>query len=344
MARRHIKLRRQSCLVFYPGSSAPPSAHLSAFPLISHLCKLYAPSKLKNLIFHSTHYKDAVMMALHELCFMKKTDGDAEEISAAEVSQLANALTDSLSVAQRRNERGWTLLQTLTRYGKGHGAAECINLLLQAHPQAAHEMTAEGWLPLHFAVRNMDGSAAVAKCVQLLLQANPLAAQDKDPDGMLQLHLAAANAGGSRDAAGCMRLLLQAHPQAAQEKIKGCFPLHAAARSMGGDASAIECAELLLRAHPEATQEGDPDGRLPLHLLAESEARPSLDFVRLLVDAFPQALSAKDKTGRTPLQAAEHWKRMPPDALAELRRFTKNGESFGFQRSSRKRVEVSKAC
>ena len=147
---------------------------------------------------------------------------------------------------------------------------------------------------------------------------------------MLMLHLAAANAGGSRDAAACIRLLLQAHPEAAQKKIKGNLPLHAAARNMGGDASAIECAELLLRAFPAAAQERDPDGCLPLHLLGENEAQPSLDFVRLLVDAFPQALSIKDRTGRTPLQAAEHWNRMPADTLTELRRMTKKGEALAF--------------
>jgi ankyrin repeat protein len=215
------------------------------------------------------------------------------EVTADEVTQMRSALAKNPLLAQELDQYGWAPLQSVMRYGKGDRVSECVRLLLEAYPAAAQEKALEGWLPLHFAVRNMSGRRNALECVQVLLEVYPQAAQEKTPEGWLPLHLAAQHMGG------------------------------------GPNTGAVACTWLLLQAFPAAAQERLPYGTcaLPLHLLAENEARPSPAMVQLLASAFPQALFAKDKKGRTPLQVAQSEGRMPADAVAEMRRLI-NGKLY----------------
>jgi ankyrin repeat protein len=279
-------------------------------------------------LFHAE--TDALTTMLQSIRFMKMTTEDLEDVTVADVSQLSDILRKHPELARKRDKSGWTLLQKLTRYCKGSRVAECVQLLLQAHSAAAQQETPEKMLPLHFVLAYMGGSAGTAECVRLLLKAHPEAARRQTLDGWLPLQIATKHMSCGTDATECLRLLLQEYPAAAKERTAdGLLPLHFLARSVDGSLEAANSMRLLLQAHPLAARE-IAKGFLPLHLLAENDAQPpvSVAIVRLLVAASPRALHTHDKNGCTPLHAAEHWKRLSADALAELRRLTE-GEIQG---------------
>lgn len=244
-----------------------------------------------------------------------------------QLSVLRSAIAKEPLLAQQHSrEDGYTPLQRLLRSGnQSEVATECIQFLLKTHPEATQQADANGWLPLHLAMRYASAGPAT---LQLLIDANPAAAQHKTLNGLLPMHLAVMHIGcGDYVAAECVRLLLKAYPAAAHEPTpSGYQPLHYVAWFMGGDAAAA-CMRMLLEAHPAAAGTKSTSGDLPLHLLAQNEADPPAAVVRVLVDAFPEALSAKDEHGLTPLQTAGLWRRLSAEALAELRRLTEGMSS-----------------
>ena len=192
---------------------------------------------------------------------------------------------------------------------------EVVRRLLEATSAAA--LTAQGWLPLHFAAGN--GSA---EAVRLLLDAAPAAALTADAQGQLPLHEAASS--GSAEA---VRLLLDAAPAAAlRADVDGWLPLHEAA-SVGN----AEAVRLLLEAAPAAAAKGIIAGTLPLDLalvelcrMIENGQAPCLEAARLLLPATPveRALSALEAADEValPLYAdlaactalsPEQWQRVP---------------------------------
>jgi ankyrin repeat protein len=170
-------------------------------------------------------------------------------------------------------------------------------LLVGRWPPSLHVPTPCGRLAIHLAA----ASTAPVEVLQLLVEAHPEALQARDDGGSLPLHLAVARTELDLEV---VRYLVRQRPEAVRERDgRGSLPLHVAVSTrpastvLGGKAEA-GILKALVDAWPQSIHEagggGGPDGLIPLHLAAASDAPLLVVFwlLRLCPDSIRQRPAA----------------------------------------------------
>lgn len=170
-----------------------------------------------------------------------------------------------------------------------HASVRVLQLVLDAHPDAARESDPGGRLPLHLAVTRTDDADQI---VASLLRAFPAGVRSLDVEGLAPLHVAAS----SRASANVVARLLRSSSQEVRLRdLDGQLPLHLAVKH----AAPVEAVVELLRHHPDGAAEHNTGGYLPLHVAEENGA--SSDVVALLLQSNPVAAGQRTRWGRLPL-------------------------------------------
>jgi ankyrin repeat protein len=212
-----------------------------------------------------------------------------EDGAPAEVAEmLMKADRESIT---RKDERGHLPLHVALVYGQTN---DMVRTLLKANPAACAVPAERGSFPLHL-VLNPHFPVTVVKEI---LKEHPKAVFEANNEGLTPLHLAC-----TRGSVECVELILKANPAAAAMYARNRgLPLHVAA-SAGAlgrldPKSASEICQALVHAFPDAATRVDEEGRLPIHLAAESET--GKEVIETLYIAFPGGIHHVDAGGRSP--------------------------------------------
>ena len=212
-----------------------------------------------------------------------------EDGAPAEVAEmLMKADRESIT---RKDERGHLPLHVALVYGQTN---DMVRTLLRANPAACAVPAERGSFPLHL-VLNPHFPVTVVKEI---LKEHPKAVFEANNEGLTPLHLAC-----TRGSVECVELILKANPAAAAMYARNRgLPLHVAA-SAGAlgrldPKSASEICQALVHAFPDGATRVDEEGRLPIHLAAESET--GKEVIETLYIAFPGGIHHVDAGGRSP--------------------------------------------
>jgi len=183
-----------------------------------------------------------------------------------------------------QNEDEETPLDCVLAYGEENGEVVQFLEAQMAYARTAQDVRAMSWLPLHKALHDK----ATLGSIKLLVQANPSALRVIDNQGSLPLHIACESS--STDV---VEYLLELDDTFLNHFDSGRnSPLHYAC--LGGNCRTVT---YLLERNVPSVSEPNNDGKLPFHLLCETEGqvdRDSLEYVDTiwqLLLAHPQTVS-----------------------------------------------------
>lgn len=170
--------------------------------------------------------------------------------------------------AQMANNLGWLPMHIACHFG---ASLEVLRILADAFPASMKSMDKRGRTPLHFALGNVDRPVTPA-AVLLLLSGE--AGRCPDMGGMLPLHYACAY--GASEAV--LNVLLEGNYETITARDnKGRTPLHYAMGNCTRDASPVIVRTLLLHSAHVANMVESEGGFLPLHMLATSAEKLTLE-------------------------------------------------------------------
>lgn len=197
--------------------------------------------------------------------------------------------------ARIRTTKGETALHLLCRQSLAVEHLPCVDLLLQACPDAGTQRDIQhSYTPLHLLC--LTGVRIPFEVVTRLLQANPKAAEIADAEHYLPLHHSCEN--------GCeaavVVALLEAYPSAAYSMTRKQDSALSLACTCN---KSVETVQMLIQANPDALVKKNDYGFAPLHCICRAY-QPRMGIVQALLDACPSCVTLKTHGGETPVHLA----------------------------------------
>ncbi len=194
-----------------------------------------------------------------------------------------------------KTSKGETALHLICRQSLGEEQLPCIDILLQAYPDAVTQRDVEHfYTPLHLLC--LAGSRASPEVIIRLLQVCSQAAQIADAEHYLPIHHACEN--------GCepliVLLLLQHYPSAAYSMTRKQDSALSLACTSNRSAETVQ---MLIEANPDALVKKNDYGFAPLHCVCRAY-QPRMGIVQALLEACPSCVSLKTHGGETPIHLA----------------------------------------
>eukprot|EP00588_Corethron_pennatum_P016565 CAMPEP_0194304358 /NCGR_PEP_ID=MMETSP0171-20130528/2131_1 /TAXON_ID=218684 /ORGANISM="Corethron pennatum, Strain L29A3" /LENGTH=851 /DNA_ID=CAMNT_0039055615 /DNA_START=405 /DNA_END=2957 /DNA_ORIENTATION=- len=168
---------------------------------------------------------------------------------------------------------------------------ECIQCLVEAHPQAVTTQSAYGFKPTEYAVRRHGRDV-----LEYLIRYDSEIASRPDRRGSFLLHSAATN-----PHVDSLEFVYNLNPIAIEQPDdKGNLPLHAACA--WGEITAANL-EFLVSKFSQAAKKQNREGMFPLHLLCSSDHAEKKNLA-IVHSAFTEAIKSRNNKGHLPFHSS----------------------------------------